>query len=134
MVKCFVSLGNEARSRRAGSNDWAPAKERSAFDGVVFQSFSHGEINHGMKPQRLYQHEEEADGQCVRCCDHHFQDALPDIISRELPVVLTDRGMQLTIERHPEEKPVGDVHHDGSQQIESIHMSGGVGHLLQAVQ
>lgn len=43
-------------------------------------------------------------------------------------------NVQLTVERHPEEKPVGDVHHDGSQQIESIHVSGGVGHLLQAVQ
>ncbi len=42
--------------------------------------------------------------------------------------------MQLTVERHPEEKPVGDVHHDGSQQIERVHMSGGVGHLVQAVQ
>ena len=42
--------------------------------------------------------------------------------------------VQLTVEWHPEEKPVGDVHHDGSQQIESIHMSRGIGHLLQAVQ
>lgn len=43
-------------------------------------------------------------------------------------------NMQLTIEGHPEEKPVGDVHHYGSQQIERVHVSGGVGHLLQAVQ
>lgn len=42
--------------------------------------------------------------------------------------------MQLTIERHPEEKPVGNVHHYGSQQIERVHMPGGVSHLLQAVQ
>lgn len=42
--------------------------------------------------------------------------------------------MQLTIERHPEEEPVGDVHHYGSQQIESVHMTRGVSHLLQAVQ
>lgn len=42
--------------------------------------------------------------------------------------------MQLTVERHPEEQPVGDVHHYGSQQIESVHVSGGVGHLLQIVQ
>lgn len=41
--------------------------------------------------------------------------------------------MQLTIELHPKEKPVGDVHHYGPQQIESVHMSGRVGHLLQAV-
>lgn len=42
--------------------------------------------------------------------------------------------MQLTVERHPEEKPVGDVDHYGSQQIERVHMSRGVGHLLQTVQ
>lgn len=42
--------------------------------------------------------------------------------------------MQPTIEGHPEEKPVRDVHHYGSQQIERVHVSGGVGHLLQAVQ
>ena len=43
-------------------------------------------------------------------------------------------NVQLTIERHPEENPVGDVHHYGSEQIESVHVAGGVGHLLQAVQ
>lgn len=42
--------------------------------------------------------------------------------------------MRLTVEGHPEEQPVGDVHHDGSQQVEGVHVSGGVGHLLQAVQ
>lgn len=42
--------------------------------------------------------------------------------------------VQLTVERHPEEEPVGNVHHDGPQQVESIHVSGGVRHLLQTVQ
>lgn len=40
----------------------------------------------------------------------------------------------LTVERHPEEESVGDVHYDDSQQIESVHVSRGVGHLLQVVQ
>lgn len=38
---------------------------------------------------------------------------------------------QLTIKRHPEEEPVGNVHHNGSEEIESVHVSGGVGHVLQ---
>lgn len=42
--------------------------------------------------------------------------------------------VQLTVERHPEEEPVGNVHHDGPQQVESIHVSGGVCHLLQTAQ
>lgn len=42
--------------------------------------------------------------------------------------------MRLTIEGHPEEKPVGDVHHYGSQQIENVHVSAGVSHLLQNIQ
>lgn len=42
--------------------------------------------------------------------------------------------MQLTIKRHPEEKPVGNVHHYGSEQIERVHVSRRVGHLVQAVQ
>lgn len=42
--------------------------------------------------------------------------------------------MQLTIKRHPEEKPVGDVHHYGSEQIERVHVPRRVGHLVQAVE
>lgn len=42
--------------------------------------------------------------------------------------------VQLTVERHPEEEPVGNVHHDGPQQVESVHVSGGVRHLLQTFQ
>lgn len=41
---------------------------------------------------------------------------------------------KLTVEGYPEEKPVGDVHHDGSQQVEGVHMSRAVGHLQHAVQ
>lgn len=42
--------------------------------------------------------------------------------------------VQLTVERHPEEEPVGNVHHDGPQQIESVHVSRGVRHVHQTVQ
>lgn len=42
--------------------------------------------------------------------------------------------MQLTVERHSEEEPVGNVHHDGPQQIESVHVSRGVRHVPQTVQ
>lgn len=42
--------------------------------------------------------------------------------------------VQLTVERHPEEEPVGNVHHDGPQQVESVHVSRGVRHVHQTVQ
>lgn len=38
--------------------------------------------------------------------------------------------VQLTVERHPEEELVGNVHHDGPQKVESIHVSRGVRHVL----
>lgn len=38
-----------------------------------------------------------------------------------------------TVEGNTQEQFVGDVHHDGSQQVEGVHMSGGVSHLLQVV-
>lgn len=34
------------------------------------------------------QHEEEADGQSVWCCDHHLQHTLPHILCRQFAVVL----------------------------------------------
>lgn len=34
------------------------------------------------------QHEEEADGQSVWCCDHHLQHTLPHVVCRQLAVVL----------------------------------------------
>lgn len=34
-------------------NDVGPFCNFSAFDDVILQSFSHCEINHGMKPHRL---------------------------------------------------------------------------------
>lgn len=48
--------------------------------------------------------------------------------------VLLTACVQLTVEWHPEEEPVGDVHHDGPQQIESVHVSRGVRHVCQTVQ
>lgn len=48
--------------------------------------------------------------------------------------VLLTVCVQRTVERHPEEEPVGDVHHDGPQQIESVHVSRGVRHVHQTVQ
>lgn len=43
-------------------------------------------------------------------------------------------NLQLTIERHPEEQPVGDVHHYGPQETQGVHVSRGIGHALQVVQ
>lgn len=48
--------------------------------------------------------------------------------------VLLTVCVQPTVERHPEEEPVGDVHHDGPQQVESVHVSRGVRHVHQTVQ
>lgn len=48
--------------------------------------------------------------------------------------VLLTVSVELTVERHPEEEPVGDVHHDGPQQIQSVHVSRGVRHVHQTVQ
>lgn len=60
---CFVKIhqaeliwfGEELRLVHEADveNDVGSFLDLSAFDGVVCQSFSHGEINHWMKPQRL---------------------------------------------------------------------------------